>query len=247
MEKPLFVLILAGVTGCGGGGTGTGGNMAAPDMTPASIVGQHGRVVDYFNLTPLVGFTVSDGTNTATTDADGQFLLPAPMGATLAQTVTGPSYSTLHLPQGHAVGSDVDLGPIVIPSSATFNTELSLLSADMTKALVQVVIIPTGACTSVAGGTLTVVKPAGASIAYFSPSGFPGATQMYDNAAMSHRPAAVVFNLEPGAELEIQMSHPTCTLAPSGTAYNGAAYDGLAPTVAAEPGDNNSAVVLLAQ
>lgn len=245
MRKPLWLLVAAGVVGCGGGqGTGTTG---APDMTPAntSIVGQHGRVVDYFNLTPLAGFTVTDGANNTTTDADGQFVLPAPMDTSLAPTVTGPSYSMLQLAGAHASADDVDLGPITIPSSATYGTELSVIAADTSKALVQVIIIPTGACTSIAGGTLTVQSPAGASVAYFSPSGFPVADVFYD--VVSHRPSAVLFNLEPGADIEVEMNHPTCKLAPKGTSYDGAIYDGVARTVAAEPGDNNAALVLLAQ
>jgi hypothetical protein len=245
MSKPSLLLVAACVLGCGGGHGTT--PTTGPDMTPATttITGQHGRVVDYFNLTPLAGFTVTDGANTTMTDADGQFVLPAPMGTSLAPIVTGPSYSTLQLATAHAADTEVDLGPITIPSSATYGTELSIIAADTTKALVQVVIIPTGACTSVAGGTLSVTKPAGASVAYFSPSGFPLATQFYD--VMSDRPSAVVFNLEPGAELEVQMSHPTCTLAPKGTAYKGTVYDGVATTLPAEPGDHNAVLVLLAQ
>jgi len=244
MEKPFLLVVVAGVIGCGGGTSNTT-MTTPPDMADTSIVGQHGQVVDYFNLTPLAGFTVTDGNNTTTTGADGTFLLPAPMGTVLAPVVTGPSYSTLTLAKAHATATDVDLGPIVIPSSATYSTELSILGADTTKALVQIVIIPTGACTSVAGGSLTVTNPANASVAYFSPSGFPVATQFYDT--MDHRPVAVVFNIEPGSELEVEMSHPTCKLSPKGTAYNGAVYDGVAQTVAAEPGDHNGVLVLLAE
>ena len=245
MRKPLSLLVAATLIGCGGSQPNT--SMSPPDMTPAStaIVGQHGRVVDYFNLTPLAGFTVTDGNNTTMTDSDGQFVLPAPMDTALAPTVTGPSYSMLSLAAAHATDTDVDLGPITIPSSATFGTELSVIGADTSKALVQVIIIPTGSCTSLAGGTLTVQSPAGASVAYFSTSGFPVAAAFSD--VMSHRPSAVLFNLEPGADIEVEMSHPTCKLAPKGTAYNGAVYDGVAKTVAAEPGDNNEALVLLAQ
>jgi hypothetical protein len=245
MRKPWLLLVAAGVIGCGGGQGA--GSTSPPDMTPVStsIVGQHGRVVDYFNLTPLAGFTVTDGANSATTDADGVFVLPAPMDTPLAPTVTGPSYSTLQLAAAHAAADDMDLGPITIPSSATFGTELSVLGADQSKALVQVIIIPTGACTSLAGGTLTVQSPSDASVAYFSPSGFPVADMFYD--VMSHRPSAVLFNVEPGADIEVEMNHPTCKLAPKGTAYNGAIYDGVATTVATEPGDHNEALVLLAE
>ncbi len=246
MTKPLLLLAAAlGVVGCGGSKGATGTPDLAMSSADAGIDGQHGRVVDYFNLTPLVGFTVTDGSNTTTTDADGRFVLPAPMDTSLAPVIIGPSYSTLHLAQAHAAGSDVDLGPITMPSSATYMTELSLLNADSSKGLVQVIIIPTGACTSVAGGTLTVTSPAGAAVAYFSPSGFPLATQFYDT--MSHRPSAVVYNIELGSTLAVTMSHPSCKLSAVGTSYNGAVYDGVATLAPAEPGDNNSVLVLLAE
>ncbi|HEX6837344.1 MAG TPA: hypothetical protein VF334_12270, partial [Polyangia bacterium] len=195
-------------------------------------------------LTPLAGFSVTDGNNTTTTDANGEFVLPAPMDVELAPIVTGPKYSTLQLARVKAAAADVELGPITIPSSSTFMSEMSIINADQSKALVQVVIIPTGACTSVAGGTLTVTSPPGAAVAYFSASGFPVGMQMVDT--MQHRPSAVVYNIEPGATLEVTMSHPTCKLAPAGTAFDGAVYAGVkvSPT---EPGDNNSAMVLLAE
>ena len=198
MRKPYFVLVAAALIGCGGS---SGNGTTAPDMTPAmnpTIVGQHGQVVDYFSLMPLAGFTVADGENTTTTDAQGNWVLPAPMDVDLAPTVTGPSYSTLQLAKARAAASDVNLGPITIPSNDTFNTELNILGADTTKALVQVIIVPTGACTSVAGGTLTISKPADAAIAYFSPQALPLATQIYDT--KDHRPSAVVYNIDPNAE-----------------------------------------------
>ena len=245
MTKPYWLLVAAGVLGCGGNGTTTAAPDLAPPASDGGTVGQHGKVIDYFNLTPLAGFTVTDGNNTTTTDANGEFVLPAPMDVDLAPVVTGPSYSTLHLATARATAADVELGPITIPSSSTFGSEMSLVNADQSKALVQVVVVPTGACTSIAGGTLTVTSPPGAAIAYFSASGFPVANAMTDT--MQHRPAAVVYNIEPGGTLTVTMTHPTCKLAPAGTAYNGGVYAGPGKLLATEPGDNNAAMVLLAE
>jgi hypothetical protein len=248
MRNSRFVLVAVALVGCGGS---NGGAAPTPDMAPATgsggsgIVGQHGVVVDYFNLTPLAGFTVTDGDNTTTTGADGTFVLPAPMGATLAPTVTGPSYSMLQLATATAVGPDVDLGHIPIPSTQTFMLEQSITGADASKGVVQVVIIPTGACTSLAGGTLTATAPAGASVAYFSPAGLPTATMMYD--VPEGRPVAVAYDVDPGATLAVTLHHPTCTLAPAGTTYNGATFDGSTKIAAAEPGDVNSVLFLIAQ
>ena len=245
MTKPLLLLVAAALAGCGGAkGSGTP-DLAPPTSDAGAIVGEHGQLMDYFDLTPLVGFTVTDGTNTTTSDANGVWVLPAPMGAELAPTVIGPSYSTLQLAKATAASADVDFGPIAMPSSATFMTELNILGADQTKALVQVTIIPTGACTSVAGGTLSVTSPAGASVAYFSPAALPLATQFYDT--MDHRPSAVVYNIDLGSTVELSMNHPTCKLAAAGTTFDGALYEGVAALTASEPGDNNSVMVLLAE
>jgi hypothetical protein len=244
MTKPSLLIVAASLIGCSGSKGATG---EMPDLAPPStaIVGQHGQVVDYFSLMPLSGFTVTDGTNTTTTDADGKWVLPAPMDVDLAPTVTGPSYSMLQLAMAKAVSTDVDLGFITIPSTDTFTTELNILGADTTKALVQVIIIPTGSCTSVAGGTLTVTSPANAAVAYFSTAALPLATQFYDT--KQHRPSAVVYNIDPGATLEVTMNHPTCKLSAAGTPYAGAVYEGVAKMAPSQPGANNAAIVLLAE
>ena len=242
---PKSALLLACTVAAGCGGT----QAASPDLAPmqdaGALEGQHGQVIDYFNLTPLAGFTVSDGTNTTTTDAQGNWVLPLAVGAESAPVVTGPSYSRLQLAKVKAVASEVDVHQIPIPSTATFSSELSILGADSAKALVQVVIVPTGACTSLAGGTLTLVSPKSAALAYFSPSGFPVATQMYDTTG--NRPVAVVYDLEPTDSIELTMSHPTCKLSAAGASHDGATFEGLGPLAPSEPGDNNATLVLLAE
>jgi hypothetical protein len=233
--------------GCGGSGTSS----SPPDLAPAAadagaIEGQHGQVIDYFNLTPLAGFTVSDGTNSTTTDAQGRWVLPLAVGDASAPVVTGPSSSRLQRAKVEAAASDVDVGQIPMPSAAGFMSELSILGADQSKALVQVVIIPTGACTSLAGGTLTLESPASAARSYFSPCGFPLATQIYDT--MDNRPVAVVYNLDPSAtEIELTLHHPTCKLSAAGAARGGAKFEGLGTLSPSEPGDNNATLVLLAE
>jgi hypothetical protein len=201
--------------------------------------------VDYFKLTPLAGFTVSDGANTTSTDANGNWVLPAPMGTDLAPLVTGPGYSTLHLATAQAAGTDVDYGAIPIPDTSSFALELSLLGADSSKALVQIIVVPTGACTSVAGGTLTVTSPSDAKVAYFASSNLPTGTQFGNTVA--NRPVAVVYDIAPDKQLTVEMVHPTCKLAASGTATKGAAYDGKTTLLPAEPGDNNSVLALIAE
>jgi hypothetical protein len=238
--KPLLVAAVF-VVGCGGSNGSKSGGM--PDLAPGpTVIGQHGIVVDYFQRTPLVGFTVSDGSASATTDAQGNFLLPAPTGVVLAPTVTGASYTQLFLPEVTAAGADVDRGFIPIPSSQTFMLEQNILKNDAAKAIVYVTVAKTGACTAIAGGTLTVQSPPGTSVAYFNEQGLPTANAFTE--VSGNRPAAVVYDVPPGAYPVVTIGHPTCTAVPDGTVVNGQILDGHVKTQAAEPGDYNSAMVI---
>jgi hypothetical protein len=241
----MIPVVMACALGCGGKSQTAGSADMSNGIDGPVIIGQHGTVIDYFTGNALAGFAVTDGNQSTTTDAGGNWTLPAPVGAALAPVVTGPSYSNLFLPGATAAGVDVDWGPIPIPSSNTFMLEQNLVKADSTKALVQTTIVKTGSCTSVAGGTLTVNSPAGTSVAYFNTQGLPTATSFAD--VTLHRPVAVVFNLPPGANLDVTIQHPTCAQLPPGTTVHGATLTGQVKTLATEPGDNNSSLVIAVQ
>jgi hypothetical protein len=251
-KSALLLAFTLAAVGCGGSGSSTTGDTPPPDMTSAgtgggpSILGQHGTVVDYFKLTPLAGFTVTDGVNTTTTDADGKWVLPQPVGSELAPSVTGPGYSTLQLAKVRAVAEDIDVGPVPIPDVMSLGLEANILGADTAKALVQVIIQPTGACTSVAGGTLSVISPADAKVAYFSSMALPTASAFSD--VTSNRPVAVVYDIDPtAAALEVTMTHPTCKLSAPDATYKGGQFDGVGKLAPIEPGDVNSTLFLLAE
>jgi hypothetical protein len=221
-------------------------DMAQMPQMDAGIVGQHGKAVDYFSGMPLAGLTVTDGTASTTTDANGEWVLPAPTGQVLAPVISGTGYVPLHLAYATAGADDMDRGTIVMATTQDFMTEQSLLTFDQTRAVVHIAIFRTGACTSLAGGTLTVNAPSGTSIVYFDKSGLPLGSQLIDAAA--DKPSALLYNVAPGANLDFTLTHPTCTLAPAGSVtYNGVTFTGQTPTMAAEPGDNTSALVLIAQ
>jgi hypothetical protein len=225
-------------------------NNNAPDMTQAAqdggIVGQHGKTVDYFSGMPLAGLTVTDGTATTTTDTNGEWQLPAPAGQMLAPVISGSGYALLHLPYATAGADDMDRGTIVMATTQDFMTEQSLLSFDTTKAVVHVAIVLTGACTSLAGGSLTLDAPSGGSLTYFDKSGLPIGSQLVD--AAPTKPSALLYNITPGATLSLSLTHPTCTLAPAGSVtVTGVDFSGQVLTQAAEPGDITSVIVLVAQ
>jgi hypothetical protein len=231
--------------GCDDGKT----TMATPDMAPNMssdmggpvIEGEHGRLVDYFSNMPLAGLTVTDGTNSVTTGADGTFVLPAPMGATLSPVASGPMFASLYLPEATADGVDVDRRDVPMATLDNFTLEQSILANDTSMALVHILIRKSGACTSLAGGTITVSSPAGTKIAYFSTSGLPAAQVMYD--VVAPKPNAVVYNVAAGASLDVQIDVPGCTQVPFGGSKDGMVLTGKVPTLATEPGDNASALI----
>jgi hypothetical protein len=228
------------------------------EASTGATVTEHGIVYDYGTLlangtlAPVKGLTVTDGNQTTTTDAQGNWSLTLPMGATLAPvvngTVQGDPYSNLMLPQATATSADVDRGNIIIPDQSTFSLERISLGSTDTDAVVHVVAATTGACTSVAGGTLTVTSPSGAKVNYFNAQGYPVASQtsMVDP-PVPQRPVADIYDVPPGSPITLTVTHPTCALAPYPVTVTGGSFDGQVATKAAEPGDNNSALVILLQ
>lgn len=210
------------------------------DMAGVAVVGQIGRVVDYFEKTPQAGFTVTDGTNTTTTDSDGRFVLPAPTGEKLAPVITGPSYTQLFLPEATVIDSGIDRGEIPIPTAASLNLAQQVTGADTTKAIVYITLIKTGACTSLAGGTLTVQSPAGTSVGYFTPQGLPTGSAFIDRTG--NLPVAVVYNVPPGEDVTFTLENTPCQLAPD-MPVRGGLYTGHVQTAALEPGSNNSSLI----
>jgi hypothetical protein len=212
----------------------------------AGAVTEHGIELDYATLKPVAGLTVSDNGMSSTTDATGAWSIMLPAGtATLTPTVSGPSYSETLFPQTVPAAADVDFGQAVSGTSSIYAVELEGLTADMTKGLVQVVVVTASSCASSAGGTLQVLSPSGASVVYFSTTSLPDDSLTSFQAVTAPRPVAVVYDIALGENLTVSMTHPTCTQAPFPFTYGGRTYTGVVPMMAAEPGDYNSAMVLM--
>jgi hypothetical protein len=222
------------------------------ETAPATFT-EHGSIIDYGTLissgktVPVAGLTVTDGTQSATTDAQGNWSLTLPVGTTMSPSIAGTTkgdpYSTLFLPTGTSGGGDVDRGTIVVADVSTFQLERLILSADSTKAVVHVAASATGSCTSVAGGTITVTSPAGASVMYFNAKGLPATTATSFPDLPFPGPVAVIFNVDPTQNLVFQVSHPTCTTAPVPLMLGGASFPGQVVMQPAEPGDFCSVVL----
>jgi hypothetical protein len=167
------------------------------------------------------------------------------MGATLKPVASGTGYATLYLPEGTAEGVDVNYSDVVMATTSNFALEQSILANDQTKAIIHIALNKTGACTTVAGGTITVNAPAGAKVAYFAASALPTGTSMIDRP--SYEPIAIVYDVDPAATLDLTWNVPGCTVAPVGTVHNGVALSGKVTTMATEPGDNTAALSFILQ
>jgi hypothetical protein len=205
----------------------------------------HGTMVDYETEKPIVGMTVTDNGMTVTTDADGGWSLTEPAGSILSPTVTAPLYTNLFFPQSVPAAADIDFGVAVSGTSSTFQLEQSGLANDTTKGLVQVVVVTAPTCPSPVGGTLDVLSPPGTTTVYFGATTLPDSSLTSFQAVTSPRPVAVVYDVPPGATLSLSVSHPTCTQALFPFTYAGRTYTGNVPIQATEPGDYNSALVLM--
>jgi hypothetical protein len=253
------VVLLVACSSSGSSGSSPPPDPDAGDDADAAtaIASEHGTIIDYQVLltsgrvSPVEGLTVTDGDQSTTTDVQGNWSLTVPLGATLSPSVAGTSkgdpYSTLFLPTATPAGTDVDRGTVVVADQSTFTLEQQLLSSDSSQAIVHVGALTASSCPSVAGGTINVTSPAGAKVMYFDAQGYPSTSQTSFAALSLPNPVAVLYDVAPGADIELQVSHPTCTASALPFTSGGASFDGQVQSMAAEPGDYVSVVLIQLQ
>lgn len=230
------------------GGTDAAGSGETEGGSGGGVFTEIGTLVDYETLAPVAGLTVTDNGVSTTTDATGSFSLAVPASATLlAPTISGAGYSMLLFPPSTPASGTIDFGTQVIPDSPTFGLEQQILRNDPGQALVQIVVLVTGACTSPVGGKLQVLSPAGASVVYMSKLNVPDSALTSFQAVSGPRSLAVVYDVPVGSQLTVAVTHPSCTLAPFPVTSGGKALTGDVVTKATEPGDVNAALVLVLQ
>jgi hypothetical protein len=229
--------------------TDAGTDAPAPPPPAGSIV-EHGQFIEYFALTPLAGLTVTDNGVSTTTDAHGKWSLTLPAGTTLKPEVTGTKFIKLYFPdsQPSAGTTTVDYGTTVMADTSSYHLEqLELDAFDGTKALVHIVMFASGACANAVGGTLKLTSPSGSLVYFNGTSGFPDSTVPSIQDVKPNRPVAVVYNVNPGDPVAVELTHPTCKIAAFPSTFDTRTYSGRVRTVGAEPGDVNSALVLVVE
>ncbi len=182
------------------------------DSSGDSAVGTtlHGRLVNFQSGTAIAGGTVSGGGNTATSDATGVFDLAVALGIPFTATATAATYTKL-IGQEIQISASVDFGTLPMISAGTTSVlRAQLTGYDAGKGALIVLVVPSGACASEGGATLSV-SPAG-TVVYFS-GGFPSASAT--SVAAGQAPSAVIYNIPPGVALTLSVTSSTC----SQTAY----------------------------
>jgi hypothetical protein len=206
------------------------------------VVTQTGKTVSYTPCSspvPVAGATVSVGSRSATTAADGSYTIEVPAGAPFTMTVTAPDYIPLTEAED-TVQASYDRGNTLLISTETaMFLEGALPGFDPKMSLLTIELVKTGTCTDVTGTTVTVSSPGTGAVTEYpaqcaSPVGGSSATEGTFPSASD----AVVYNLTPGAHT-VRAASPKCTQVPYPYTdpATGLTYDG---TVTTQAGNANA-------
>ena len=195
--------------GAADGGSHPEATNADAGPPPAGTARDVGTLADYENHQhDLAGATVTEGSVTGTTDSSGKWSLDVPLNTPLGITITLPTYTTTHLPEIEFLGGDNDWGLVAIPDLMTFQLgQEALPGYDPTTGVVYLVVKTLPSCASVAGGTVAVNAPSGVHLMYFKGL-LPAASQ---TSFLDQTPVAVLYNVPVGAQLDVTVTHPSCT------------------------------------
>jgi hypothetical protein len=204
------------------------------------MVTQTGTTVSYSPCAtpaPVAGATVTIGSRSVTTAADGTYAIEVPAGVPFTMTVTQPSYIPLFEAED-TVEASYDRGNTILISTQTASLlEDSLPSFDATASLLTIELVKTGSCTEVAGTTVVVSPSVANAVAQYPAQCISpiGGTSAADGVFPSAS-AAVVYNL-PAGTYTVTASSPKCTQIPYPYTdpTTGLTYDGPVTTKAGGP------------
>jgi hypothetical protein len=220
----------------------TTSNTDAADGGAGGTVKDRGVVFDYLSGKPVANITLTENGTTATTDDKGAFSLDVPTGKPLELVVTGADTPKTYIGE-MILGADVDR-KIPIPTLSLFRVgKNSFTDIDPAKALVYLVVRPTGACTDVSGGTITVKSPADAKYEYFTDK-LPDAERKEFKFIDPDVPVVAVYNVPVGEQIDVEITHPTCKQIPYPAKVGTETYTGRVTT---EGGDANSVLIYYLQ
>jgi len=223
--------LLTALAGCSSSGGG------AADAGPP-LVTQTGTTVTYTPCapnTPLAGATLTIGSHSATTAADGTYSIDVPSGTPFTMTVTAPNYIPL-IEAEDTVSANYARGDtrMILDQTASFFTAV-LPKYTSAGGLLIIELVTTGSCTDL-GGTTVAVSPASPNALTQYPA--QCATPVSQNTSATNgvfpaANAAVIYNLTPGT-VTVTATSPNCTQIPYPytDSTTGLTYDGTVTTQA---------------
>jgi hypothetical protein len=240
----LTALALAFSSGCSsssvGGGTIT--DAGTPDAADSAVdttkVKDEGVVINFDDSKPLAGVTVTEGSQSMVTGADGKFSFDVAKGVALLLAFSKDGYISESYPEG-ILSKDVDRGKIKVVPQATYDLLTGgFTDYDPTHGLLYIEIAKESTCATATGSTLTLT-PHGIEQVRYVHGGIPSVTQKSID-EKEEPVVALFYNVPTDTQLDVAFGDTPCTLAPfpydeasSGITYTGSVQvRGSASTIA---------------
>ncbi len=182
----------------------------APDVVVAvGEVKQTGRILAARAATPVENATITVGSKSATTGADGKYAIAVPKGTPHRMKIAGEgSYNLLE--QEWILDKDTDRGDTSFLSKTLANILLSFFAdMDKSKGVLTMTVNPRG-CPSIDGAIVTLEPPGSAKVKY-ARGGIPSDEV---GAKPDELPTAIFYNIEPGKVITVKVTHPSCIQLP---------------------------------
>lgn len=196
------------------GGTGGSDSGGGGDGGPTRTVTQKGQIIQLGSTSTGVPSPKVDPTvaGAVTGDAKGNYTMPVPADTPFDMMISADTYTTV-IEQEWKLSGDYDRKTTSLPDSNTTQALLTLLQGiDVTKGVLSVGLVKTGACPDEGGATIALDPPGDSKVEYFK-NGFPSSSQT-TTVAGQVTPTAILYNLEPGNTFAIKVTHPSCTQQP---------------------------------
>jgi hypothetical protein len=212
----------------GTGGTDPSTGDPSTGGTPAVNEGptqatEKGIITNFTNHKPVPNATVIAGDQTVTTAADGSYSFTLQKGEPFRLTVVADGYAKL-IEQEATLDGDYDKGAttIVPTTMATLLTGM-LNGYDSNLGVLSVELVPMGGCASEQGAEIEV-SPAGSAKVAYMVNKLPSPTATSVTAGQF--PSAVVYNVQPGVQLSLTVTHASCSEAPFPVQQGAVKYTG---------------------
>lgn len=184
-------------------------------------VRQTGRALVLQQRTPVEGATVTAGTTSTTTNANGDYSLIVPRGKPVRLTFAAPEFYKLVEQEYVVEKATYERGESLMLSRQTAGLLKAFLPGlDTAKGILVVRVVAGEGCKSEEGTELSL-DPPGATLRYTVnglPSDKPFVTAGENN-------GAIFYNVTPGAKVTVTAKSPTCSQLPFPVAFEGVKYN----------------------